>query len=575
MISRFTSLVLAALRDVDKKVVEAFVARISASGNVLSTDGHSLEKFGLGAEKVAVWRGSKIAIVSTESARSDEVILRYLVKVAGKSNVTWPYDRPGFEKSIRFETGGDALYRNQYDGWIVAYVPGLEEPVGRLDWSEYDNHYTIKMVEVDPEFRRSGIATEMYRKLFKDQGITKKDLAPTMRTPEGQAFRERTVLAERVADRFLEAVEEAQERRRFDAMTPVGQVAVDSGTLLVIDPAYIEHWASGEHPELSHEGYLAALEEGRNQLNFANGGTAAVILKGFGGDGTYPVFVEPRTEGAPVGSFAVDFLRTASEQSAMSIRVAARYKSKKKVKTESGEMTVYEYSDRQIANRNRKKAERIEKLRKSIGKLRAKVKRDLHSQDPEKTLVALAVALMDHTYERVGNDESAKDGHVGVTGWCKKHVSLGEGSATIKYVGKSGVKHEKKIDDPAIRTALKDAYEAVEGDNDEILSWEGGRVTAQKVNDYLSNFDITAKDLRGFHANREVQERLREARKKGGKLPEDKKKRAKKLKDEFLAALDEAADAVGHEPSTLRSQYLVPSLEERYLEDGSVLDKLD
>ena len=255
--------------------------------------------------------------------------------------------------------------------------------------------------------------------------------------------------------------------------------------------------------------------------------------------------------------------------------VVAKYKSKKKVKTQDGgEMTVYEYSDRQIANRNKKKAERVEKLRKNIHKLRAKVKKDLHSQDPEKTLLALAVALMDATYERVGNDESAKDGHVGVTGWCKKHVSFGPKSAVIRYTGKSGVKHEKKITDAAVRSALKDAYEAVEDDDDEILSWEGGRVTASKVNDYLAKFDITAKDLRGFHANREMQERLKAARKAGGKLPEDKKAREKKLKAEFLEALDGAGEAVGHEPSTLRSQYLVPGLEEGYLKDGTVADKL-
>jgi DNA topoisomerase-1 len=257
-----------------------------------------------------------------------------------------------------------------------------------------------------------------------------------------------------------------------------------------------------------------------------------------------------------------------------SVRIA-KYKAKKRVKTQDGdEMTVYEYSDRQIANRNKKKAERVEKLRKNIHKLRAKVKKDLHSQDPEKTLLALAVALMDATYERVGNDESAKDGHVGVTGWCKKHVSFGPKSAVIKYVGKSGVKHEKKITDAAVRSALKDAYDAVEGDNDEILSWDGGRVTAAKVNDYLGKFDITAKDLRGFHANREMQDRLKAARKAGGKLPEDKKAREKKLKTEFLKALDEAGEAVGHEPSTLRSQYLVPGLEESYMKDGSVIDKL-
>jgi DNA topoisomerase-1 len=272
---------------------------------------------------------------------------------------------------------------------------------------------------------------------------------------------------------------------------------------------------------------------------------------------------------------AARFQRAVIAHEASVRRIVAQYKSKKKVKTQDGkEMTVYEYSDRQIANRERKKAERIERLRKNIGKLRAKIKKDLHSQDPERTLLALAVALMDHTYERVGNDESAKDGHVGVTGWCKKHVSFGPKSAIIKYVGKSGVKHEKKITDPAIRTALKDAYEAVEGDDDTLLSWDGGRVTAQKVNDYLGKFDITAKDIRGFHANREMIERLRAARKAGGKLPEDKKKRAKKLKTEFLAALDDAAEAVGHEPSTLRSQYLVPSLEDNYLEDGTVNDSL-
>ncbi len=373
-------------------------------------------------------------------------------------------------------------------------------------------------------------------------------------------------IAFRVAARFLRAEEAAPQAGR-----QLGSVGVDSGTLIVIDPCYLKHWGSGEHPDLSEEGMRAALEAGRDQLNFENGNAAAVVIKGFGGDGVYPVLVEDRPQGQPpIGRFTVEFQRQLEERLAFANRVAAKYKDKKK--TENGN-TVYEYSDRQVANRNKAKAKRVEKLRKSIGKLRSKVKRDLHSQDPEKTLLALAVALMDHTYERVGNDESAKDGHVGVTGWCKKHVSFSGKGATIRYTGKSGVKHEKKITDPAIRTALKDAYEAVENDNDELLSWDGGRVTAEKINDYLSQFDITAKDIRGFHATREVQERLKKARKAGGKLPEDKKKRAKMLKDEFKEALEQAADAVGHEPSTLRSQYLVPGLEESYLEDGTVSDK--
>ena len=252
-------------------------------------------------------------------------------------------------------------------------------------------------------------------------------------------------------------------------------------------------------------------------------------------------------------------------------RVAAKYK--EKVKTEAGN-TVYTYSERQIANRNKKKAERIEKLRKSVHKLRAKVKKDLHSQDPEKTLLALAVGLMDHTAERVGNEESAKDGHFGVTGWRKKHVSFGPKGATIRYVGKSGVKHEKKVTDSAIRQALKTAYDNLEDDDAEVLSWDGGKVSAEAINKYLAAFDITAKDIRGLRANTEILERLKAERKKGGKLPDDKKKRAKQLKEEFLSALDDTAEVIGHEASTLRSQYLVPSLEERYLQDGEVIEDL-
>ena len=48
------------------------------------------------------------------------------------------------------------------------------------------------------------------------------------------------------------------------------------------------------------------------------------------------------------------------------------------MKTQDGDdMVVYEYSDRQIANRNKEKAERVDKLRKTIGDLRKQVRKDL------------------------------------------------------------------------------------------------------------------------------------------------------------------------------------------------------
>jgi DNA topoisomerase I len=258
---------------------------------------------------------------------------------------------------------------------------------------------------------------------------------------------------------------------------------------------------------------------------------------------------------------------------AASLRVAARFKNKKQVKKQdgSGEMTVYEYSDQQISRRNTEKAKRIEALSKSIAGLRKQVFKDLTSKDPVTALTALAVGLMDETYERVGNDGSAKEGHFGVTGWQKKHITFGKGKATVRYVGKSGVKQEKIVSDSALVKALRKAVDnAGEGS---VFSPKDGKVGAGDVNTYLDEFNITAKDIRGFHANDVMRGQLESVRK--GKLPSDPKEHEKVLKAEFKAALEATAAVVGHEPSTLRSMYLVPNLEDSYIKDGTVLSKLD
>lgn len=258
----------------------------------------------------------------------------------------------------------------------------------------------------------------------------------------------------------------------------------------------------------------------------------------------------------------------------------ARYQEKKKVPKADGKgtTTVYVYSERQVANRNKAKAERIDTLRHSMDDLRKQVTKDLGSKDAKTRLTALAVGLIDATFERVGNDDSADDGHYGVTGWLKSHVSFKGGKATIKYVGKSGVDHVKTVDDKKLVAALKDCCEG-KGKDDTILSFgsedgESTQISSRDVNSYLKPFDVTAKDLRGYHANREMQDQLRAIRKKGPKLPEDKKEKAKLLKDEFKQALEAAAEAVGHEASTLKSQYLVPGLEDTYLKDGTVMDTM-
>lgn len=261
-------------------------------------------------------------------------------------------------------------------------------------------------------------------------------------------------------------------------------------------------------------------------------------------------------------------------------RVAAKYQKKKTIKTKDGDdMVVYEYSDRQVQNRDKEKAERLEKLRHSIDDLMGQVRKDIGDKDPKKRLTALAVALIDSTFERVGNSESADEGHFGVTGWLKEHLSFNGGKAKIKYTGKSGVDHVREITDKKLVSALKGCCEDKKP-SDPILSFgkddsEGlVKITSQDVNEYLKPYEISAKDLRGHHCNAQMKSKLKEVRKKGPKLPTDKKEREKLLKDEFKEALEATAEIIGHTPAILRKSYLVPGLEDAYLKDGTIMDKL-
>lgn len=69
----------AALRDTDKKVVDAFSEKKAAEGRLLVSDGKTLEKMGMGGGKFAWWEGNKIHVApEVPTVKSDEVILRYM-----------------------------------------------------------------------------------------------------------------------------------------------------------------------------------------------------------------------------------------------------------------------------------------------------------------------------------------------------------------------------------------------------------------------------------------------------------------------------------------------------------------
>ena len=188
-------------------------------------------------------------------------------------------------------------------------------------------------------------------------------------------------------------------------------------------------------------------------------------------------------------------------------------------------------------------------------------------------LTALAVSLLLQTYERIGNEESAEDGHYGITGLQKKHIKIDDDTIYLNYVGKSGVQQEKKFTDKITATALK---KAIKNTPDEYVftTSDGFKIKADRVNRYLSDFservegdiEITAKDLRGYSANKLIKNKLERM-----EIAEEEKDRVK----QFREAVKYAAERVGHGVATLKTHYMIPELEKAFIEKGKIIDLAD
>ena len=96
---------------------------------------------------------------------------------------------------------------------------------------------------------------------------------------------------------------EAKLERRF-----LGLVEVDSGTVLLGDPAYCLPYAAEGKAGIDYEAVIAAPHE----LAAPLAGQPVLLLGGFGGDGTFPVFADVDEYGELV-SATIWFVEPAEE----------------------------------------------------------------------------------------------------------------------------------------------------------------------------------------------------------------------------------------------------------------------
>ncbi|HEX3929693.1 MAG TPA: DNA topoisomerase IB [Nocardioides sp.] len=183
---------------------------------------------------------------------------------------------------------------------------------------------------------------------------------------------------------------------------------------------------------------------------------------------------------------------------------------------------------------------------------------------------ATAVRLLDLGCFRIGNDVYAdQNGSFGLTTLQRRHVRKRGSSLVFDFVGKSGVRHEVRIDDPPTVVAL-DVMRARRAPAEvELLAWkERGRwhdLTASHVNDYVrdaAGVDATAKDFRTWHATVLAAASLASSEEPG--RSKASKRRA------VVAAMKEVAEFLGNTPALARSSYVDPRVVDAYEEGRTI-----
>lgn len=223
---------------------------------------------------------------------------------------------------------------------------------------------------------------------------------------------------------------------------------------------------------------------------------------------------------------------------------------KEKKKTDKGYVWIYD--EKHVEKRWKEKKEKLKKLEKELDKVRKQYREDLKSDDDRTKAIAAIVGIMDETAMRIGNEESAREGTYGASTLKVKHVKGGSGKMTFDFPGKGAVEQNVVLKNNEVIKAIRDLMKGKKSD-DFIFEIDGKKIWDRAVNRYLKPFDISAKDLRGFHANRLMKDMLK--------------------KKDFKDALDEVAEIVGHKASTLKNQYLDPELVEKH--EGKDKDKKD
>ena len=181
---------------------------------------------------------------------------------------------------------------------------------------------------------------------------------------------------------------------------------------------------------------------------------------------------------------------------------------------------------------------------------------------PREKVLATVVHLLETTCIRVGNTEYAQENKsFGLTTLRNRHVDVSGNTVRFQFKGKSGVKHNIKVNDRRLAKVIKRCQDLPGYELFQYIDDEGKRQTidSEDVNDYLrqiSGEDFTAKDFRTWAGTILVARELR------GLGAFETQTQAKKNVTE---AIKTVSQHLGNRPATCRKYYVHPAVIEAYL----------
>ncbi len=215
----------------------------------------------------------------------------------------------------------------------------------------------------------------------------------------------------------------------------------------------------------------------------------------------------------------------------------------------------YRYHERWREIRDETKFAQLTDFADALTEIRKRVTADLATNGLTRSRsIAAVVRLLDTSLIRVGNDQYAAENETfGATTLESRHVSRINQSFRLDFVGKGSIERSVSVEDDQLVAVISEALAMNQpqlfcfADDDGELH----DVTSGHVNDYLSDTvgpRATAKTFRTWGATAIAVRTLAMAN--GGMTPQQ----------EFLAAVDAAAEALGNTRAVCRSCYVAPTI---------------